>query len=80
LHKIRWRYFAYDGPEADPRAVPWREEFHMDTTINTTETNQDLAQTNDPVMDRAMFFMDLEIAELTAVIPQAAAPVAKTVY
>ena len=52
----------------------------MDTTINTTETNQDLPQTNDPVMDRAMFFMDLEIAELTAVIPQAGAPEAKSVY
>lgn len=34
----------------------------------------------DPVMERAMFFMDLEIAELTAVIPQAAPPEPKFVY
>lgn len=34
----------------------------------------------DPVMERAMFFMDLEMAELTAVIPRAEQPQPKQVY
>lgn len=37
-------------------------------------------ETVDPVMDRAMFFMDLELAELTAVIPRAEAVEPKQVY
>ncbi|MDB5097048.1 MAG: hypothetical protein JWM80_1469 [Cyanobacteria bacterium RYN_339] len=34
----------------------------------------------DPEMERAMFFMDLELAELTAVIPPAQPPEPKFVY
>jgi hypothetical protein len=34
----------------------------------------------DPVAARAQFFFDLELAELTKVIPQAPAPEAKQVY
>lgn len=34
----------------------------------------------DPVAARAQFFFDLELAEMTKVIPQAPAPEAKQVY
>lgn len=39
----------------------------------TTATTFAAPQTADPVLDRAQFFFDLELAELTAVIPQAEA-------
>ena len=37
-------------------------------------------QSADPIMDRALFFLDLEIAELSATIPRASAPTPKQVY
>ena len=49
----------------------------MSTTTTQAPATSDM---HDPILDRAMFFMDLELAELTGVIPQAAAPEAKFVY
>jgi hypothetical protein len=38
------------------------------------------ARPTDPELERALFFMDLEMAELTAIIPQADPPDPKSVY
>jgi hypothetical protein len=44
------------------------------------ETELDPAAPADPELERAMFLMDLELAELTAVIPQGEAPEPKSIY
>ena len=45
-------------------------------TTTTTQTAAAATEELDPVAARAQFFFDLELMELTAVIPQAEAPTA----
>lgn len=55
----------------------------MDTKIiqfPAPDTAPNNAPAHDPVAERAAFFFDLEVAELTAIVPQAEAAEPRAIY
>lgn len=52
----------------------------MDSNIIPFPAPDATASSPDPVAERAAFFFDLEMAELTAVVPQAETPEPRAVY